>query len=50
MIKYLEQTQHFVSTLFADDMSFLRWSVDTAHAVHCDMKGHTGVLLLLKQG
>ena len=41
MMKYLEQMQHFVSTLCADDMSFLHWSVDAAHAVHRDMKGHT---------
>ena len=50
MIKYLEDTAHLVSTLRADDMSVLRWSVDTAHAVHPDMKGHTGGYLTLEKG
>ena len=50
MMKYLENTAHLVGTLHVDDKSVLRWSVDTAHAVHPDMKGHTGGCLTLGKG
>ena len=50
LMLYLSRTKHFVSTLCADNMKMLRWSVDAAHAAHVDCKGQTGGLLKLKKG
>eukprot|EP00978_Attheya_sp_CCMP212_P029180 scaffold102979_cov38-Attheya_sp.AAC.2 len=37
-------------TLEADKLNILKWWVDTAYAVHLDMKSHTGGVLSLGKG
>ena len=38
----LKDTMNPSLTLEADNLRLLRWPMDAAHAVHHDMKGHTG--------
>ena len=50
MLQYLNGTRDIVLTLSADGTNILKWYVDASHAVHRDMKGHTGGLLTMGSG
>ena len=49
-MSHLKDTVALSLTLEADDLRPLRWSMDAAHAMHQDMKGHTGAGLTLGKG
>ena len=36
--------------LRADKLTILKWSIDSSHTVHTDMKGHTGGSFLMGKG
>ena len=47
---YLWATDDMVLTLECNNMSIIKWWVDTSFAVHLDMKSHTGTVITLGQG
>jgi hypothetical protein len=42
VIKYLQNTSALVLRLSADNLNVIKWWVDASHAVHHDMRSHTG--------
>ena len=50
VMQYLRSTAYMPLTLEADDMSLIKWWVDSSFAVHPDMKGHTGGNMTLGKG
>ena len=50
VIKYLRFTQDLKLTLECDDVTKIICRADGAHAVHPDMRGHTGGMLTLGKG
>ena len=42
---YLKGMLHMKRYLSVDSLSSLHWWVDTSYEVHCDSKGHTGILM-----
>jgi hypothetical protein len=50
MMRYLYNTQELVRTLSADDLSVMKWYVDTSFAVHPDYKSHTGMTMTMGSG
>ena len=50
LMSHLKDTVDSSLTLEADDLRSLRWLMDAAHAVHHDMKGHTGAGLTSGKG
>mmetsp|Transcript_13232 Transcript_13232/g.19019 ORF Transcript_13232/g.19019 Transcript_13232/m.19019 type:complete len:254 (+) Transcript_13232:881-1642(+) len=50
MMRYLQATKSFIRTLEADKMLVIKWYIDGAHAVHHDMRGHTGAAMTLGKG
>jgi hypothetical protein len=50
VMRYLWGTAGMPLTLEADGMQIVKWWVDTVFAVHDDMKGHTGGVMLLGKG
>ncbi len=50
-MKYLSQTKNDVLTLSADrGVQHIEWSIDSAFAVHPDMKSHVGATMKFKGG
>eukprot|EP00957_Ditylum_brightwellii_P107855 8227532-Ditylum_brightwellii.AAC.2 len=45
MMCWLKQTQDDVRTIGADDLLHMLTMTDSAHAVHNDMRGHTGQVI-----
>ena len=50
VIKYLNFTQNSKLTLEYDEITNMVWRADGAHAVHPDMRGHTGGIFTLRKG
>jgi hypothetical protein len=50
VIKYLRGTATMPLTLEAHEAHVMKWWVDAAHAVHEDLKGHTGGAFTMGQG
>jgi hypothetical protein len=50
IIKYLRKTRTLVLTLRADNINIVKWWVDVAFAVHCDMQSHTGSTMSMGAG
>jgi hypothetical protein len=50
VLKYLNGTRHMKLNLSADNITCLKWRVDTSHATHKDCRGHTGAMLSLGKG
>jgi hypothetical protein len=50
VMKYLRGTLEMPLTLEANNMSIIKWWVDTSYAVHPDMKSHTGGTISLGKG
>ena len=50
VISYLRNTVDLMLVLSADDSGEINWWVDASHAVHPDMKGHTGGTMSLGGG
>ena len=50
LMGYLKGTKDIVLTLEADNFEKIHWFVDGSHAVHADMKGHTGGAMTLGKG
>ena len=50
VIKYLNFTQDSKLTLECNDLTNMVWRADGAHAVHPDMRGHTGGVFTLGKG
>ena len=50
VMQYLRRTALMPLTLEADDVSIIKWWVDSSFAVHPDMKGHTGGMMTLGKG
>jgi hypothetical protein len=50
VMRYLQATLDLKLVLSADGSGMVRWWVDTAYAVHYDMKGHTGGTLSMGKG
>jgi len=50
MMKYLQATRGLVQTIQADNPLVIKWYVDGAHAVHHDMRGHTGSAMTMGKG
>ena len=48
-MSHLKDTVNSLLTLEADILRLLRWLTDAAHAVHHDMRGHTGAGLTLEK-
>ena len=42
MMKHLKGTMNLKLKLRADSLNITKWHVDASHAVHPDMKSHTG--------
>jgi hypothetical protein len=49
-MKYLCRTTKMALALEANDSQLVRWWIDASFAVHQDMKGHTGGVILLGKG
>ena len=50
MMNYLKGTQDLVLTLDAMNFNIVKWFIDTSHAVHNDMRGHTGITMKIGKG
>jgi len=50
LMKYLNGTKSMVLTLGADNLSVVKWYVDSSFAVHPDFKSHTGATMTLGRG
>jgi hypothetical protein len=50
MMSYLYGTRNLVRTIKADDVSVIKWFVDTSFAVHHDYKSHTGMAMCMGHG
>jgi len=50
MMKYLQATKGLVQRLEAGNALVIKWYIDRAHAVHHDMRGHTGAAMTLGKG
>ena len=50
VLKYLKGTMYLKLTLSVDNLTTIRWYVDTAYGVHIDCKGHTGMMMTLGRG
>ncbi len=50
VLQYLRSTGHMKLNLSANNLTCLRWWVDTSHALHDDCQGHTGAMLSLGKG
>ena len=50
LLQYINGTRGDKLILSIDDIRFLKWYVDSAFAVHHDMKGHSGGALTLGRG
>ncbi len=44
-MKYCNGTKEEKLILSADNLHIIKWYVDSAHAVHADLKGHTGGIM-----
>jgi hypothetical protein len=47
ILGYLKATREFDLKISCDKMSTLTWYVDGSYAVHEDIKGHSGALLII---
>ena len=47
MMNFLKVIKNNILTLEADDTGNLYWHLDTAFAIHQDIKGHTGTTFSL---
>ena len=50
MMKCLKGTKKLRLKLSADNLNITKWHVDASHAVHPDMKSHTGGAMMLGCG
>jgi hypothetical protein len=50
IFQYLRGTRHMKLNLSADNLTCLRWWVDSSHAIHDDCQGHTGAMMSLGKG
>ena len=50
VMQYLRATKYLPLILGADDSGNIYWYKDGAHAVHRDMRGHTGLMMTFGQG
>ena len=50
LVKYLKGTMELMLTLEADDLDQMHVYIDASHAVHPDMKSHTGVVATFGKG
>jgi hypothetical protein len=50
VIKYLRKNRSLILTLRADNTNIVKWFVDTAFAVHCNMRSHTGGVMSMGAG
>ncbi len=50
VLQYLRGTHHMKLNLSADNLTCLRWWVDTSHILHDDCQGHTRAMLSLGKG
>ena len=50
VMQYLRGTKYLPLILGADDSGNIYWYKDGAHAVHRDMRGHTGLMMTFGQG
>ena len=50
MLKYLKGTRGFELTLSVDDMSIIKWWVDTSCATYEGCEGHTGSMITMGKG
>ncbi len=50
VLKYLKGTRHMKLTLSVDDISTIRWWVDSSYNVHPDSRGQTGAMMSLGDG
>ena len=50
LMNFLKATEKDVATMSADDTQTIKWYIDSAFAVHKDMKSHTGSILTLGGG
>jgi hypothetical protein len=46
VLNYLHSTIELVLTLSCGNLSKLVWYIDGSYAVHCDMKGQSGAILI----
>ena len=49
-IRYIRVIQGMVITLYAESMDTIRWWIGTTYGVHLDLKGHSGGIMLLRNG
>ena len=42
VLQYIKGTLHMPLVLSADSITLAKWWIDASHAVHMDLKGHTG--------
>ena len=50
MMKYLNCTRKMTLTITANNISIIKWYVDTSFAVHPDFKSHTGAVMKMGKG
>ena len=50
LLKYLKGTKYMKLTLQVDDLSMVKWWVDSSHLTHWDCRGHTGYMMTLGKG
>jgi hypothetical protein len=47
ILSYLQGTMHFYLTISCKDLHTMSWFIDGSYAVHADMKGHSGAVLMI---
>ncbi len=47
VLGYLKGTIHFDLTISCDSLDKLTWYIDGSYAIHDDMKGHSGAVLMI---
>ena len=50
VIRYLKKTTNLVMRLQITDMTVIKWWVDASFAVHPNMRGHTGGVMMMGRG
>ena len=50
MMDFLKRTESDCLTIAIDDSKKVTWSIDTAFAVHPDMKSHSGMTMSMGKG
>ena len=50
MLKYLDGTKHMKLKLTVENLSIIKWWIDSSYNVHWDARGHNGAMMTMRKG